>query len=121
MPKTIKPTKAGERRVILGNTYIVESTGCMIWKGTKHSGGYGYYPLFGEQMVHRVVFMLTHGKIPNSYFICHRCDNPPCVNPDHLFLGSPKDNAQDALKKNRMKCGSSIYKSPKENRVILSR
>ena len=64
--------------------------------------GYGVIHCISTQYAtHRVVYELAFGKIPNGMCICHTCDNPKCVNPDHLFLGTDKINALDKIKKNR--------------------
>ena len=52
-------------------------------------------------MAHRVAWELAYGQVPNGLFVCHRCDNPPCVRPEHLFLGTARDNTQDAIAKGR--------------------
>lgn len=76
---------------------------CWIWKGSAFQSGYGRY--FHHQMcyrAHRVAFFLEYGEIPENLFVCHRCDNPLCVNPLHLFLGTPKDNTYDMIDKGRL-------------------
>lgn len=52
-------------------------------------------------MAHRFAYELAHGPIPDGYLVCHTCDNPPCCNSAHLFLGTAKDNVQDCIRKNR--------------------
>lgn len=81
---------------------------CWEWQGAKSPGSHNYGKLsaWGEQAsiyAHRVVWELENGQIPEGMFVCHTCDNPPCCNPDHLFLGTPKDNVQDAISKGRWK------------------
>ena len=64
-----------------------------------------YYGVIGENYrkiyAHRLSYIIKYGKIPNEIFVLHKCDNPPCVNPKHLFLGTAKDNAIDRERKGR--------------------
>lgn len=77
----------------------------------KTSCGYGtsHYPerfeRVGTTHATRIAWLLDHGRLPpDDMFVCHRCDNPPCVRPDHLFLGTSEDNVYDAIDKGRMAC-----------------
>ncbi len=76
--------------------------GCWMWRGAKTSYGYGkmrdHYKHVGT---HRVSYMLNIGPIPIGMHVLHKCDNPACVNPSHLFLGTQSDNMKDMFKKKR--------------------
>lgn len=82
---------------------------CWLWTGTKNNCGYGTIgrggvtPSGSPRMTtaHRVAWELYRGPIPGGMVICHRCDRPACVNPDHLFVGSQRDNVRDAIAKGR--------------------
>lgn len=76
---------------------------CWNWKAKAKSGhGYGIFNLGDHQSnAHRVSWMLSNGPIPDGLFVCHKCDNPRCCNPNHLFLGTPKDNTDDMNRKGR--------------------
>lgn len=79
-------------------------TRCWIWTGSKHPAGYGSIKLgpgHGMQVSHRVAWELALGRVPDGLNVLHRCDNRPCVNPDHLFLGTQLDNARDMIAKGR--------------------
>lgn len=81
----------------------VDKTGdCWEWNAAKLPFGYGLFGSNGKTFrAHRVAWELTFGKIEGRLLVCHKCDNPPCVNPDHLFLGTHKDNFDDMVSKNR--------------------
>jgi hypothetical protein len=76
---------------------------CWEWTGSRHRQGYGRVGYLGNRAAytHRVSYQLVNGKIKKGLNVLHRCDNPPCVNPDHLFLGTQSDNAYDMFSKNR--------------------
>ena len=79
-----------------------DKNGCMEWMGSRDELGYGDVGFRGKSTgAHRVAWELKHGPIPHGMCICHHCDNPPCVNPDHLFLGTHRDNAIDRFSKGR--------------------
>jgi hypothetical protein len=74
---------------------------CWIWSGAKNRG-YGTAYFEGRQQgVHRIMYQMAYGEIPEAMFICHSCDNPECVNPDHLFAGTQKQNMEDRSNKGR--------------------
>jgi hypothetical protein len=76
--------------------------GCWVWTGSVVGYGYGQIKVNGRQLkTHRYVYEQLVGDIPDGMFVCHKCDNPPCCNPDHLFLGTPRDNTQDMVQKGR--------------------
>jgi hypothetical protein len=82
-----------------------QSAQCWLWLGTKNESGYGYLRMGGRYTrhwyAHRVAWILTNGEIPDGLCVLHHCDMPACVRPDHLFLGTRKDNALDRIAKHR--------------------
>lgn len=77
---------------------------CWEWQAGLRCGGYGVFVLrHGKTLPsHRFIWSEIHGEIPKGLNICHKCDNPRCVNPRHLFIGTQYDNIQDQIRKGRM-------------------
>lgn len=86
----------------------VDENGCFNWIGSSSNGGYGLlYTASGRrERASRKSYEVFRGPIGAGMIVCHRCDNPPCVNPAHLFLGTHKDNTRDAIRKGRLAMGS---------------
>jgi hypothetical protein len=76
---------------------------CWIWEGSRKEDGYGIFRISPTRTIgaHRFSFLLFCGEIEHGAIICHHCDNPPCVNPLHLFQGAHQDNIDDCINKNR--------------------
>lgn len=78
------------------------TSGCMEWTASKYPDGYGMVNVGGTpRRAHRVSLVMEGFNLLDTDCVCHKCDNPVCVNPQHLFIGSKKDNSQDMLKKDR--------------------
>lgn len=79
---------------------------CWGWNGSRHTNGYGRLNrTSGIVYAHRFAYEATYGPIPPGYDVLHRCDNPPCSNPAHLFLGTQADNNADCRRKGRHRYG----------------
>jgi len=101
---------------------IITPNGCWEWPGSHTSDGYGQMRIDGKQeLVHRVSWKEFKGKIPNKKpNILHKCDNPPCFRPSHLFAGTKWDNSLDCIKKGRMHCGERTHTSKLTNSQVAS-
>lgn len=85
----------------------LRDNGCLIWLGSKTTAGYGRFKLRGKHYAaHRTSYLIHHGPIPEGMVVCHSCDNPSCVNPAHLWIGTHADNQRDCTVKNRRATGS---------------
>ena len=83
---------------------IAKSDGCWEWAASLAGKGYGQMKLpkqRKQEYSHRLAYMIYKGPIPDGIYVCHKCDNPKCCNPDHLFLGSSQDNHDDMANKDR--------------------
>ena len=123
-PKTYDPRKSWQERFW---DKVSKSTdyACWVWTGAHNSQGYGELWVGpGRRMVaaHRLSYRLHKGEFPNEVLVLHSCDNRRCVNPNHLFLGSYKDNTQDMMTKGRNKSrfAKTFYLSIKELNDIVS-
>ena len=82
---------------------VEKSDGCWEWTAAKLKKGYGKFSKGrdGWELAHRASWRLKHGQIPQGMQVLHRCDNPSCVRPSHLFLGVARDNTHDMIRKGR--------------------
>lgn len=93
-------------------------TKCWEWGGTKYRGGYGHFRRKVDDKwimfkAHRYSYETFNGPLIEGMLVCHKCDNPSCVNPEHLFLGTPKENMQDKYRKGRGK----LIRNPKHRNL----
>ena len=95
------------RERLLAGIKVNEQTGCWEWKGSRDWYGYGQMRVTrapgsgSSEKTHRLAYVEFVGPIPDGMFVCHHCDNPPCCNPSHLFVGTARDNAVDRDRKQR--------------------
>lgn len=101
---------------------VKKTRSCWIWMGAKDRQGYGFFWWKNKQVrAHRFVAEVVKGEKTGNLLVCHKCDNPSCVKPDHLFVGTISDNARDMVSKGRGLVGrkrstESIRKSAKGRR-----
>jgi hypothetical protein len=118
----VKPRKSPEER-LWGKVLKAGPEECWEWQGARGTNGHGRTMHYrdGQRIwtaAHRLAWELTFGMIPEGTFVCHKCDNPPCCNPDHLFLGSAADNTWDMVTKGRH---GSVRLTPEQVAEIRSR
>lgn len=90
------------KKIFSNIKYPGNNTDCWIWIGYFNNKGYGNIGLLGKYfLAHRLLYQCYYGPIDSSICVLHKCDNPKCVNPNHLFLGSRSDNIVDMVNKGR--------------------
>lgn len=105
-PHAVKPITDPQ-----GSVMNKKMNDCIIWSKAKTKSGYGVTTVNGKTVyAHRLAAEQAYGPIPKGVMVCHRCDTPSCVNPEHLFLGSHKENMQDMRMKGRS-AGGNRHKS----------
>jgi len=112
---------------LLEKTYK-NPNGCLEWIGTKNKGGYGTRTVGSRadgtratKLAHRLSYEIANGELESKMCVLHKCDNPPCINPEHLFAGTRADNHTDMVKKNRRVDlrGEERYNSKLKNHEVM--
>lgn len=106
--KAMKPRDRKCPKVIRFWKYVKKANGCWKWTGSKDNHGYGQIRIAVNrcEKAHRISWEIHNGPIPEGLWVLHKCDNPECCNPEHLFTGTLQDNIMDMVKKGRQSKGS---------------
>ena len=100
-------------------SYMKDPSGCWLWSGSTHNG-YGMLGIRDATIrAHRASWELHKGSIPENMLVLHKCDTPPCVNPEHLFLGTHQDNVADKVSKFRQTRGEDQPRSKLTEKQVL--
>lgn len=121
-------TQLLHRRTAFGKTpaerfleTIIKSDGCWNWPRAKDGCGYGWFRVIDYMFrAHRVSWVVHFGDIPEGKLVLHKCDNPACVNPSHLFIGDQKINMQDCVNKGRKKRGEDVPASKLTAKEVIA-
>ena len=109
MPKGIYPRRPPRPAEDRFWERVQKTATCWLWFGLVNGKGYGLFSLRNNHVrAHRFSWALHHGPIPEGLLVCHRCDVPNCVNPEHLFLGTEADNTTDMIVKGRQATGAKV-------------
>lgn len=103
-----RPVHLDESATVRFLKRLPSGTDCWEWPGARNKAGYGVFVTGGRSnqtryLAHRVSFVIHKGQLPDGMLVCHTCDNPPCCNPDHLFMGDGWANMRDAVAKGRIR------------------
>jgi hypothetical protein len=115
MGKRVESGVPLERKIHLGTKLAKRLSigtlgGCWFWTGAGSDHRYGVITYERRcYSTHRLAYELWKGPVPTGMLVCHSCDNPLCCNPSHLFLGTPKDNTEDMLRKGRKVLGAGVF------------
>ncbi|MGT2513846.1 HNH endonuclease [Sphingomonas panni] len=105
---------------LIADRVIISSTGCWEWSGFRDHQGYGSLYWSGVYRAHRFSYKVIYGIDPGSLLVRHKCDNPPCVNPDHLELGTAQQNSDDCVSRNRQARGERHTVSVLDEKAVLA-
>ncbi len=95
-----------QEEIVLFNSHIDRSNDCWIWKWYTTAFGHGQFRIkSGLHYAHRLAYFIANPSVDTSMFVLHKCDNPSCVNPSHLYHGTQTDNCNDRTERNRLPKG----------------